>query len=154
VQASDFFRRWSHQLGSDALYNEVREEARDINEYLDADRMRKQTDNAMRLTVVSACGMVGTIVTGFLGMNLYSHSELPTLTKFMIFSAAFVPTTLLALYTVILSRRIAAFMEALSSEGLTWSEKFRTFRQIWGADKRAFARARRNSTGLSSGEDL
>ncbi len=153
VQASDFFKRWSHQLGSDALYNEVREEARDINEYLDADRMRKQTDNAMRLTVVSACGMVGTIVTGFLGMNLYSHSDLPTLTKFMIFFATFVPTTILALYTVILSRRIASFMEALSSEGLTWSEKFKTFRQIWGADKRAFARARRSSTGLSSGED-
>ncbi len=153
VQASDFFKRWSHQLGSDALYNEVREEARDINEYLDADRTRKQADNAMRLTVVSACGMVGTIVTGFLGMNLYSHADLPTLTKFMIFFAAFVPTTVLALYTVILSRRIAAFMEALSSEGLTWGEKFKTFRQIWAADKRAFARARRSNTGLSSGED-
>ncbi len=153
VQASDFFKRWSHQLGSDALYNEVREEARDINEYLDADRMRKQSDNAMRLTVVSACGMVGTIVTGFLGMNLYSHSDLPTLTKFLIFFAAFIPTTLLALYTVILSRRIAAFMEAMSSEGLTWGEKFKTFRQIWGADKRAFARARRSNTGLSSRED-
>ena len=60
VQASDFFSRWSHQLGSDALYAEVREEARDINEYLDTDRARKQTDNAMRLTVVSSCGMVGT----------------------------------------------------------------------------------------------
>ncbi|MBL8510127.1 MAG: hypothetical protein JNM52_00655, partial [Betaproteobacteria bacterium] len=47
VQASDFFQRWSHQLGSDALFSEVREEARDINEYLDADRARKQTDNAM-----------------------------------------------------------------------------------------------------------
>jgi hypothetical protein len=153
VQASDFFKRWSHQLGSDALYNEVREEARDINEYLDADRMRKQTDNAMRLTVVSACGMVGTIVTGFLGMNLYSHSDLPTASKFLIFAAAFVPTTLLALYTVMLSRRIAAFMEALSSEGLTWNEKFRTFRQIWGANKRTFARARRSQSGFSSGED-
>lgn len=154
VQASDFFRRWSHQLGSDALYNEVREEARDINEYLDADRMRKQADNAMRLTVVSACGMVGTIVTGFLGMNLYSHSELSTLSKWLIFFMVFIPVTGLALYTVMLSRRIASFMEALSSEGLTWGEKFKTFRQIWGADKRAFARARRSSTGFSSSEDI
>ena len=34
------------------------------------DRARKQADNAMRLTMVSSCGMVGTIVTGFPGMNL------------------------------------------------------------------------------------
>jgi hypothetical protein len=150
VQASDFFEHWSHQLGSDSLYSEVREEARDINEYLDADRARKQTDNAMRLTVVSSCGMVGTIVTGFLGMNLYSHSELSTFTKIMIFFAVFVPTTLLSLYTVIVSRRIASFMEALSSEGLTWEEKYATFRQIWGVDKRKLVRQRRHSSKLSS----
>lgn len=153
VQASDFFKRWSHQLGSDALYAEVREEARDINEYLDADRARKQTDNTTRLTVVSACGMVGTIVTGFLGMNLYSHSDLQTQTKFLIFFAVFIPTVLLALYTVMISRRVAAFMEALSSEGLTWREKFTTFRQIWGADKRAAVRARRSADGFSSEAD-
>ena len=152
IQAADFFKRWSHQLGSDALYNEVREEARDINEYLDADRMRKQSDNAMRLTVVSACGMVGTIVTGFLGMNLYSHSDMPSLNKFIIFFIVFIPTALLSLYTVMISRRIASFMEALSSEGMSWREKFSTFRQIWGVDKRSRARARaqQNSAGLST----
>ena len=155
VQAADFFKRWSHQLGSDALYNEVREEARDINEYLDTDRARKQSDNAMRLTVVSACGMVGTIVTGFLGMNLYSHSDLPVLDKFVIFLVVFIPTILLSLYTVMVSRRLASVMEALSSEGLSWGEKLSTFRQIFGADKRelARARARQNSAGLSSDSD-
>ncbi|MCA2997212.1 MAG: hypothetical protein ING75_01280 [Rhodocyclaceae bacterium] len=150
VQASDFFQRWSHQLGSDALYQEVREEARDINEYLDADRTRKQTDNAMRLTVVSSCGMVGTVVTGFLGMNLYSHSDLPVLEKILIFGAVFIPTTALALYTVIISRRIANFMEALSSEGLTWTEKVGTFRQIFSMTPRDRVRARRETHGLSS----
>jgi CorA-like Mg2+ transporter protein len=151
VQASDFFKRWSHQLGSDALYQEVREEARDINEYLDADRTRKQTDNAMRLTVVSSCGMVGTVVTGFLGMNLYSHSDLPAIYKMLIFMVVFIPTTALALYTVIISRRIANFMEALSSEGLTWKEKMSTFGQIFKAQsKRKMAEARRDSHGLSS----
>jgi hypothetical protein len=149
VQASDFFQRWSHQLGSDGLYQEVREEARDINEYLDADRTRKQTDNAMRLTVVSSCGMVGTVVTGFLGMNLYSHSDLPAVEKALIFAAVFVPTTALALYTVIISRRIANFMEALSSEGLTWGEKVGTFRQIFSITPRDRARARRETHGLS-----
>jgi hypothetical protein len=149
VQASDFFQRWSHQLGSDGLYQEVREEARDINEYLDADRTRKQTDNAMRLTVVSSCGMVGTVVTGFLGMNLYSLADVTTLEKILIFTAVFIPTTALALYTVILSRRIANFMEALSSEGLTWGEKIGTLRQIFSMNRRDRIRARRETHGLS-----
>ena len=150
VQASDFFTRWSHQLGSDELYKEVREEARDINEYLDADRTRKQTDNAMRLTVVSSCGMVGTVATGFLGMNLFSHDALPTEWKIAIFFIVFVPTTVLALYTVVVSKRLANFMEAMSSEGLTWKEKFAHFRQIWGVDKRQIARERRDGAGLSN----
>ena len=152
VQASDFFKRWSHQLGSDALYNEVREEARDINEYLDTDRARKQTDNAMRLTVVSSCGMVGTVVTGFLGMNLYAYADLPVWEKFVIFFIIFIPTTALGIYTVAISRRLASFMEALSSEGLTWREKLGTFRQIWYSSKREKVRERREKVdaGLSS----
>jgi hypothetical protein len=131
VQAHDIFRRWSHQLGSDELYAEVREEAQDINQYLDAERTRKASDNAMRLTVVSACGMVGTVATGFLGMNLYSHADLPTTDKILIFLAVFVPISLLGLYTVIISKRLATFMEALSSERLEWGEKLSAFRQIW-----------------------
>lgn len=152
VQASDFFRRWSHQLGSDALYSEVREEARDINEYLDTDRARKQTDNAMRLTVVSSCGMIGTVATGFLGMNIFSQADLPTWQRLVIFLIVFIPTLALAIYTVAISRRLANFMEALSSEGLTWRETFTTFRQIWYSNKREQVRARRNQgvAGLSS----
>ena len=153
VQASEFFKRWSHQLGSDGLYSEVREEARDINEYLDTDRARKQTDNAMRLTVVSSCGMVGTVATGFLGMNLYSHDALPVFEKFLIFLAVFIPVTALGVYTVMISRRLANFMEALSSEGLSWQEKFGTFRQIWYSSKRERVRQRRDKevAGLGSG---
>ena len=150
VQASDFFKRWSNELDSDALYDEVREEARDINEYLDADRMRKQTDNAMRLTVVSSCGMVGTVATGFLGMNLYSHSDMPISWKIIIFFIVFIPVTALSLYTVVISKRLANFMESMASEGLTWREKFTQFRQIWGANKRQIARNRRDGAGLSS----
>ncbi|MBL8510931.1 MAG: hypothetical protein JNM52_04725, partial [Betaproteobacteria bacterium] len=109
----------------------------------------KQTDNAMRLTVVSSCGMVGTIVTGFLGMNLYSHADLPTTTKLLIFFTVFVPTVALSLYTVVVSKRLANFMEALASEGLSWQEKISTFSQIWGLDKRQLVRERRERGGLT-----
>jgi len=131
VLAADLYGRWTHQLGSDSLYAEVREEAQDINQYLDAERTRKASDNAMRLTVVSACGMVGTVVTGFLGMNLFSHSDLPSWNKFWIFMLIFVPTMILGLYTVVVSKRIATFFEALSSERLSWREQFAAFGQIF-----------------------
>ena len=100
VLAADIFSRWAHQLGSDSLFREVREEAQDINQYLDADRTRRAGDNAMRLTVVMACSAVGTVATGFLGMNLFNHAGLDTADKVWIFLAVFVPTTLLGLYTV------------------------------------------------------
>jgi hypothetical protein len=130
VLAADIFSRWAHQLGSDRLFAEVRDEAHDINRYLDADRTRKAGDNAMRLTVVSALGMAGTVVTGFLGMNLFSHADQTPWNKFWIFMAVFVPTIALGFYTVVASKRIAAFFEAMSSERLTWWQKFAVFRQI------------------------
>ncbi len=142
VLAADIFRRWSHQLGNDDLYAEVREEAQDINQYLDSERTRKQSDNAMRLTVVMACGMVGTIVTGFLGMNVFAHAELPGWTRFEIFMLVFLPTVVLAVYTVAVSKRLATFMEALSSERLNWREKLHAFRQIWRSPRRSHGRKR------------
>lgn len=137
VLAADMFARWTGELGSDALFAEVRDEAQDINQYLDADRTRKAGDNAMRLTVVSAMGMAGTVVTGFLGMNLFSHAELTGWEKFWIFMVVFVPTILLGLYTVVISKRIATFFEAMSSERLTWRQKMHAFRQIWRPPPRA-----------------
>jgi len=137
VLAADLYKRWSHQLGNDALYEDVREEAQDINEYLDADRTRRSSDNAQRLTVVSACGMVGTVATGFLGMNLFSQSDLGPWEKSAIFLVVFIPTIALTAYTVMISRRLATFMEALASERMTWSEKKEAFRQIWFSAKSA-----------------
>jgi hypothetical protein len=136
VYAADVYRRWTHQLGSDTLCAEVRDEARDINEYLDADRTRRSADNAQRLTVVSACGMVGTVATGFLGMNLFAHADLGAWEKAAIFVVVFVPTVFLTAYTVMISRRLATFFEALASERMTWGEKVDALRQIWGSGKR------------------
>jgi len=136
VQASDFFLKWRQELGTDHIYKEVREEARDINEYLDNDRLRKQADSTTRLTVVSACGMIGTIVTGFLGMNLFSHADQTTWVKLAIFIAVFIPTALLGLYTVVVSRRVSDFMEAMASEQMTWKEKTVKFGQIWRSARR------------------
>ena len=137
VLAADLYQRWSAELGTQGLYEDVREEARDINEYLDADRTRRSADNAQRLTVVSACGMVGMVATGFLGMNIFEHHNLEAWQKFAVFLAVFIPAILLTAWTVLISRRLATFMEALSSERMTWSEKVDALQQIWGSGKRA-----------------
>ncbi|MBC8021590.1 MAG: hypothetical protein H7Y14_00630 [Burkholderiales bacterium] len=146
VLAADLYKRWSHQLGNDALYDDVREEARDINEYLDADRTRRSSDNAQRLTVVSACGMVGMVATGFLGMNIFDHASLGPWEKTAIFLAVFLPAIALTAYTVLISRRLATFMEALASERMTWGEKKEAFRQIWFSARKAKAK------GVAGGE--
>ena len=64
----------------------------------------------------------------------------------------FLPTMALGIYTVAISRRLANFMEALSSEGLTWSKKLGTFRQIWYSSKHEQVKERREQAiaGLSS----
>jgi uncharacterized membrane protein YdfJ with MMPL/SSD domain len=77
------------------------------------------------------------VATGFLGMNIFSQADLGVAAKIGVFLAVFVPTILLTVYTVLISRRLATFMEALASERMTWSEKKEAFRQIWTSPKRA-----------------
>jgi hypothetical protein len=136
VLAADLYQRWSGELGSQELYEDVREESRDINEYLDADRTRRSSDNAQRLTVVSACGMVGMVATGFLGMNVFEHHNFEWWQKLAVFMLVFVPSIVLTAYTVMISRRLGTFFEALASERMTWSEKATALRQIWGSGRR------------------
>src|SRR5207253_1561818 len=99
---------------------------------------RRSADNAQRLTVVSACGMVGTVATGFLGMNLFAHADLGTWEKAAIFIVVFIPTVFLTAYTVMISRRLATFFEALASERMTCGERPGTQRREWFAKDAKF----------------
>ena len=85
----------------------------------------------VRLTVVTTFGMIGTVTTGYLGMNLLAWAEQPFEWKLALFVAIFVPTTLLTLYTVQKSARLSEFLDALSDETLSWSEKFAVLRKVW-----------------------
>ena len=71
-QAKELYRMTSNYLGSDRLYAEVREEIEDMSRYLENDTLRRQANTVVRLTVVTAFGLVGTVATGFLGMNLFA----------------------------------------------------------------------------------
>ena len=62
-------------LEIEPLYAEVKERIDDMNGYLDADALRRQANTVVRLTVVTILGLIGTVTTGFLGMNLFAESD-------------------------------------------------------------------------------
>ena len=130
-QARDLFDLCRRHLGLDRLYQDVRQEGRDMSEYLENDAMRRQNESMMRLTVVTTFGLIGTVATGFLGMNLFSHSDQPAELKLLIFVVVFVPTVLLTLYTISKSRRLSEFLDALGDEGAGIRAQWRAFWRIW-----------------------
>jgi hypothetical protein len=118
-------------LGTDLLYEEVKERIADMNSYLDADSLRRQANTVVRLTVTTIFGLIGTVATGFLGMNLIAEAESPLPKKILFFAVVFVPTTFLTFYTIAKSKRLSDFLDALSDERLTFAQKMRALAGVW-----------------------
>jgi hypothetical protein len=135
-QAKELFKMTEKYLGTDALFEEIRNEIEDMSNYLETDTLRRQANTVVRLTVVTAFGLVGTVATGFLGMNLYALSELSTWEKFAAFIAVLVPVTALTLYTIVKSKRLSDFLEAVSDERLPVRAKIASFLDVWRHDSR------------------
>ncbi|HEU0063316.1 MAG TPA: CorA family divalent cation transporter [Hyphomicrobiaceae bacterium] len=130
-QAQHLFNMCRQHLEVDQLYTDVREEVQDMSQYLEAEAARRQNETMMRLTVVTTFGLIGTVATGFLGMNLFSHSEESGVLKLAIFLTVFLPTLLLTFYTVAKSRRLSEFLDALSDEKIGWGVRLRTLLAVW-----------------------
>ena len=131
AQARALFHLSSTHLGLDALYAEVKERMTDMNEYLDADSLRRQANTVVRLTVVTIIGLIGTITTGFLGMNLIAEADASWPRKIVLSALVLIPTILLTLYTMIKSKALSDFLDALSDERLTLWQKIKAFRAVW-----------------------
>jgi hypothetical protein len=127
--ARAIFGRLSRHLGNDTLYEEVRSEVADMNEYLDTDSARRQAQTILRLTVVTVFGLIGTVVTGFLGMNLLAEAEEPLAWRIVLFALTLVLTGAVTIYTVVKSKVLADFLDALSDERVSWPNKLRVLRQ-------------------------
>ena len=123
-------------LGLDPLYDEVKARIADMNTYLDADSLRRQAATVVRLTVVTLFGLIGTITTGFLGMNLLAEAEAPLWRKAVWFGVVFVATTWLTIYTMVKSQRLSDFIDALSNDRLGFRGKLAALAKVWrpGAD--------------------
>lgn len=131
AQVRELFTMTRDHLQLDNLFREVREELQDMGNFLDVEAMRKQNDTVVRLTVVTTFGLIGTVTTGFIGMNIFDWTEQPTWWRVAAFFAVFVPTAFLTLYTVIKSRRLSDFLDALSDETASWGKRGRALLRVW-----------------------
>ncbi|CAN5884017.1 hypothetical protein BH11PSE8_BH11PSE8_18750 [soil metagenome] len=131
AQVRALFHLCVTHLGVDPLYAEVKERIADMNSYLDADSLRRQANTVVRLTVVTILGLIGTVTTGFLGMNLLAEADAPLGRRLWIFAIVFVVTTVLTFYTMGKSKRLSDFLDALSDERLSVWMKCKALIAVW-----------------------
>jgi hypothetical protein len=141
------FQRTRNHLGTDLLYEEVRQEMIDMNGYLDSDSLRRQANTILRLTVVTIMGLIATIGTGYLGMNLIAAADQSIAWRTGLFLLVIVATTLVILATVAQSRRLSDFIDVLSNDRVGWGEKWSTFRQPRKSRPTAATVRRRDPSG-------
>ncbi|RUO97427.1 CorA family divalent cation transporter [Hyphomicrobium sp.] len=124
TQAHDIFALCRRHLEIDRLFDDIRQEIQEMSEFLENEAMRKQSDTVTRLTVVTTLGLVGTTVTGFLGMNLLDWANQTASWRIQAFLIVLIPTILLTLITIAKSRVLSDMMESLSDGTATWVPKF------------------------------
>ena len=123
----------TRHLGIDTVYNEVKERIHDMNDYLDADALRRQANTVVRLTVVTILGMVGTTTTGLLGMTILANPavETPLLPRAILFTAVLATAVALTMYTIAKSKRLSDFLDAMSDERISSRNKLRALTDVW-----------------------
>lgn len=131
AQARALFQMTAQHLGLDALYADVKQRIADMNDYLDADSLRRQANTVVRLTVVTMFGLIGTVTTGFLGMNLLAEAEAPMWQRVLLFGGVFMLMTVLTLYTIVKSKRLSDFLDVLSDERATAWQKLKSLLAVW-----------------------
>jgi hypothetical protein len=129
--ARSVFSRLTRHLGSEEMYEEVRKEVTDMNEYLDSDSARRQANTILRLTVVTILGLIGTIATGFLGMNLLAAADAPFGVRVVIFLVTLAATMALTAATVSQSKRLADVLDVISDSRIRWKDKWSAASRAW-----------------------
>ena len=128
AQARALFQMCTRHLGLDPLFLEVKERIAEMNSYLEADSLRRQANTVVRLTVATIFGLIGTVSTGFLCMNLLAEADALLTRKLLIFGVVFLLTLALTVYTMAKSKR-------LSDERLNAWQKCKALALVWrGAD--------------------
>ena len=126
----------STYLGTDPLYDEIRDEIEDMAQYLETDTLRRQANTVVRLTVITVFGLIGTVVTGIFGMNVFGFGEMPLPLQVVLLLAAIVGVTALLFYTLAKSKALADFLDSVSDERLGTSAKVRSLINVWRKKRR------------------
>jgi hypothetical protein len=127
--ARSVFARLQRHLGTGELYDEVRAEVTDMSAYLDSDSARRQANTILRLTVVTIFGLIGTIASGLLGMNIVDEAHRPFGVRALIFLLVTGATLALTVYTIAKSKRLAEFLDTLSDDRVSWRAKLGSLRR-------------------------
>ena len=131
AQARALYSLLHQHLHVHALYGEVKTRIGDMAQYLETDSIRRQANTVVRLTVVTIFGLVGTITTGFLGMNLLSESDSPMGQRLAVFGATLAVTVGITVVTIVKSKRLSDFLDALSDERLSALDKLKSLAAVW-----------------------
>lgn len=123
AQTRALHRLCADHLGLDTLHPEVRERVSEMNTYLDTDSLRRQANTVVRLTVVTIAGLIGTLSTGFLGMNLLDEADRPWSERLLILGLTLLASLLLTGYMIVRSKSLSDFLDVLSDERLTVGQK-------------------------------
>jgi CorA-like Mg2+ transporter protein len=135
IQAKDLFRMAKGFLGTEDLYAEVRERIHDMDQYLESDSLRRQANTVVRLTVVTAFGLIGTTVTGYFGMNILALDGLSVPAKAFYFIGVLMAVGWLTFYTVMKSKGLSDFMDLLPDERQSVGSKIGAFLAVWRRKK-------------------
>jgi Mg2+ and Co2+ transporter CorA len=131
AQVRDLFRMLAGHLDTDRIYQDVSAAVKDMNQYLDSDSLRRQANTVVRLTVVTTLGLIATVSTGFLGMNIFDFANEAAAFKLLTFIAVAIPSVLLVNYAVAKAKVLSDFLEALANENLTWWDRTKVLLRIW-----------------------
>jgi hypothetical protein len=129
--ARSVFTRLTRHLGNDELYEEVHHEVSDMNQYLDSDSARRQANTILRLTVVTIVGLIGSVASGLLGMNVIAEQDKPLTERALVFLFTVALTTVLTIMSVVYSKRLANVLDSLSDTRVSGRAKWLAARQSW-----------------------
>ncbi|MDD4962383.1 MAG: hypothetical protein PHI11_00540 [Gallionella sp.] len=125
------YRLSSKHLGNDPLYREVKEELRDMSQYLDSNSQRQQSTTVVRLTVVTVFSMIGTVTTGLLGMNLIAAADAPLSLRSLYFIGTILLTTLFMVLAILKSKQLSDVMDVLADDQKTLGNRLATMGAAW-----------------------
>jgi uncharacterized membrane protein YuzA (DUF378 family) len=136
LQVQAVFQLCSLRLRNDALYDEVRDEIREMSHYLDSDSQRRQSNTVMRLTVITILGLIATVTTGYFGMNIIAFGEGSVFMRLLHGVIATSVAVALVLFAITRSKQLSDFLEALADEKVSKRKKIKVFGRIFRRSER------------------